>query len=83
MEDDYSGNKYKTSYVLDDSDSVEKRDAEVEMQGNARTLSFTNKRDLLPDTGVLLDTLPYIVILAVVVGGGILLMLRKRRKNDD
>ena len=83
VEDDYSGNKYKTSYVLDDSDSVEKRDAEVEMQGNARTLSFTNKRDLLPDTGVLLDTLPYIVILAVVAGGVALLMLRKRRKEDD
>lgn len=83
VEDDYSGNKYKTSYVLDDSDSVEKRDAEVEMQGNARTLSFTNKRDLLPDTGVLLDTLPYIVILAVVAGGVALLMLRKHRKEDD
>lgn len=83
VEDDYSGNKYKTSYVLDDSDSVEKRDAEVEMQGNARTLSFTNKRDLIPDTGVLLDTLPYIVILAVVAGGVALLMLRKHRKEDD
>ena len=38
---------------------------------------------LLPDTGVLLDTLPYIVILAVVAGGVALLMLRKRRKEDD
>lgn len=46
-------------------------------------LAFTNHCKLIPDTGVLLDTLPYIVILAVVVGGGILLMLRKRRKNDD
>lgn len=44
---------------------------------------ITNHCGLLPDTGVLLDTLPYIVILAVVAGGGILLMLRKRRKNDD
>lgn len=43
----------------------------------------TNHATLIPDTGVLLDTLPYIVILAVVVGGGILLMLRKRRKEDD
>lgn len=43
----------------------------------------TNHCDLIPDTGVLLDTLPYIVILAVVVGGGILLMLRKRHKEDD
>lgn len=46
-------------------------------------VELTNTRDFDPDTGVLLDTLPYIVILAVVVGGGILLMLRKRRKNDD
>lgn len=44
---------------------------------------ITNHCGLLPDTGVLLDTLPYIVILAVVAGGGILLMLRKRRKEDD
>lgn len=46
-------------------------------------ITVINRCDLMPDTGVLLDTLPYIVILAVVVGGGILLMLRKRRKNDD
>ena len=46
-------------------------------------IQVTNHCGLLPDTGVLLDTLPYIVILAVVAGGGILLMLRKRRKNDD
>lgn len=46
-------------------------------------ITVINRCDLMPDTGVLLDTLPYIVILAVVVGGGILLMLRKRRKEDD
>ena len=46
-------------------------------------ITVINRCDLIPDTGVLLDTLPYIVILAVVVGGGILLMLRKRRKEDD
>lgn len=43
----------------------------------------TNRATLIPDTGVLLDTLPYIVILAVVAGGVALLMLRKRRKEDD
>ena len=43
----------------------------------------TNHCDLEPDTGVLLDTLPYIVILAVVASGVALLMLRKRRKEDD
>lgn len=49
----------------------------------AKTLAFTNHCTLFPDTGVLLDTLPYIVILAVVAGGVALLMLRKRRKEDD
>lgn len=49
----------------------------------AETLAFTNHCKLIPDTGVLLDTLPYIVILAVVAGGVALLMLRKHRKEDD
>lgn len=50
---------------------------------NELAITVTNHCGLLPDTGVLLDTLPYIVILAVVAGGVALLMLRKRRKEDD
>lgn len=56
-------------------------DSGIEVDNNQ--IIVTNHCTLFPDTGVLLDTLPYIVILAVVVGGGILLMLRKRRKEDD
>ena len=52
-----------------------------EQEGLAITV--TNHCTLQPDLGVLLDTLPYIVILAVVVGGVALLMLRKHRKEDD
>jgi len=52
-----------------------------EQEGLAITV--TNHCTLQPDLGVLLDTLPYIVILAVVAGGVALLMLRKRRKEDD
>ena len=80
---------YKTTWLLDSgSDSDNKtenstRTATVEMKSEKRTLNFTNECTLQPDLGVLLDTLPYIVILAVVAGGGILLMLRKRRKEDD
>lgn len=50
---------------------------------NGLAITVTNHCALEPDTGVLLDTLPYIVILAVVAGGVALLMLRKRRKEDD
>ena len=43
----------------------------------------TNEREGEIDNGVLLDTLPYILILVVVVGGGVLLFLRKRKNDDD
>lgn len=56
-------------------------DSGIEVDNNQ--IIVTNHCGLLPDTGVLLDTLPYIVILAVVAGGVALLMLRKRRKDDD
>lgn len=45
-------------------------------------ITVINEKDAPVDNGVLLDTLPYILILVVVVGGGVLLFLRKR-KNDD
>ena len=53
----------------------------VTVANNAITI--TNDAKLTPDAGVILDTLPYIVILAVVVGGGVMLFLRKRRKDED
>ena len=58
-------------------------DGSHEKAQNELAITVTNHCTLKPDTGVLLDTLPYIVILAVVAGGVALLMLRKRRKNDD
>lgn len=83
VEDDYTGEKYETSYVVGSGDPQSGREATVTMSGTNMTLAFTNHCTLKPDTGVLLDTLPYIVILAVVAGGVALLMLRKRRKEDD
>ena len=46
-------------------------------------IEVINERDATVDNGVLLDTLPYILILVVVVGGGVLLFLRKRKNDDD
>ena len=47
------------------------------------SITITNTFDAPVDNGVLLDTLPYILILVVVVGGGVLLFLRKRKNDDD
>ncbi|MEE0251479.1 MAG: hypothetical protein U0H78_10705 [Faecalibacterium sp.] len=76
---------YDTSWKLGESGELHEKSVEatVAVQGTAQTLAFTNHATLIPDTGVLLDTLPYIVILAVVAGGVALLMLRKHRKEDD
>lgn len=83
VEDNYSGEKYETSYVVDSGTPVNGQEATVTIGTDAKQIDFTNHRTLEPDLGVLLDTLPYIVILAVVAGGVALLMLRKRRKDDD
>lgn len=85
LEEDYTGEKYETSWQIGTDGEVQEKNstATVTIGTTEQTVHFTNHRTLEPDLGVLLDTLPYIVILAVVAGGGILLMLRKRRKEDD
>lgn len=85
IEEDYSGEKYDTSWQIGtDVEVYEKNStAAVTIGTTEQTVHFTNHRTLEPDLGVLLDTLPYIVILAVVAGGVALLMLRKHRKEDD
>lgn len=89
-EQDGSNNVSFTYITVKSADAVEtasETGAETAMAVvtavDADDIVVTNHATLKPDTGVLLDTLPYIVILAVVVGGGILLMLRKHRKEDD
>lgn len=83
VEDDYKGEKYETSYVVGSGTPENGREVSVTIGTDAKTIAFTNNCTLQPDLGVLLDTLPYIVILAVVAGGVALLMLRKHRKEDD
>lgn len=85
IDDDHDLTGYETSWKVGTDDTVHEKSTEapVTMSGTNMTLAFTNHCKLIPDTGVLLDTLPYIVILAVVAGGVALLMLRKRHKEDD
>ena len=45
-------------------------------------ITFTNSKFQIPDTGVLLDSLPYVLILAVVAAGAVLTIARRRRDAD-
>ena len=81
---------YTTKYKIHDTGAIlnwdaatEDRSASVTIDATAKTIQFLNHNNAEPDMGVLLDTLPYILILVVVVGGGVLLFLRKRKNDDD
>ena len=62
--------------------TIKTEEGMVDEDGNLY-ISVINDRTATIDNGVLLDTLPYILILVVVAGGGVLLFLRKRKNDDD
>ena len=45
-----------------------------------KKIVVTNNREGYPDTGITLDSLPYIVILAVVIAGAVLFVMGRRKK---
>lgn len=55
----------------------------IDNEVSSNTIVVENEKKGEIDNGVLLDTLPYILILVVVAGGGVLLFLRKRKNDDD
>lgn len=52
------------------------------VDSNNMVASYKNIRDGRPDTGVSLDTLPYVLVLALVGAGLVLTIARKRRVED-
>lgn len=46
------------------------------------TIEITNKKDVPIETGVALDTLPYVLVLALAGAGLVLMIARKRRVQD-
>ena len=44
---------------------------------------ITNHKDTTPDTGVLLDSLPYILIIACVAAIGAFIVIRRRKNRED
>ena len=86
-EEDYSGSGYTTSYTIGGSDSTIGNTAEIsnilqlnENENTAHEVTFTNKKDAIPDTGLDLNITPYILALGIVAAGaGVLLFGRRKR----
>ena len=43
------------------------------------TIAFTNSKDVSPDTGITLHSMPYLLVLAGVLVGGMAWMRRRKR----
>lgn len=71
---EFTGENEKTTTITITDDMIDLDEINI---------TVTNEKDAQVDNGVLLDTLPYILILVVVAGGGVLLFLRKRKNDDD
>ena len=85
IEDDYNSSRYKTSYKIDGNSSVESSKAKItsisRMDNNvAHQVEFTNNKEAIPDTGVDLNSTPYILMLGIMAtGAGVLLFGRRKR----
>ncbi len=58
-------------------------DVDAESVTTGKTVTVINSKDLEVPTGVILDTFPYILMLAAVGGGAIAFFLRKRHHDDE
>lgn len=89
-EDDYSGDNggYTTTYKIDGSGSDgTAREATISnIQAKADATSaheivFTNNKEAIPDTGITVDSLPFITLLALSIAGGIFYLLSRYKKR--
>lgn len=55
----------------------------VTISATAQTIAFTNEKEIPVNTGVILDTLPYVLMLIAVGGGVVAFFLRKRHHDDE
>lgn len=81
-ENDYTGTNggYTTSYVIDNGSSAQGREATLgSIDSNNHTIAFTNSKDVTPDTGITLHSMPYLLVLAGVLVGGMAWMRRRKR----
>ena len=79
---DYTGANggYSTSYVVDNGQSTGGLEAKLEnISAGNHTIAFTNSKDVSPDTGITLHSMPYLLVLAGVLVGGMAWMRRRKR----
>ncbi len=82
--EDHAGYVYSLKAITGITDYTDNKENGISftMPNADSTVTFNNNKDVSIDTGVTLDSLPYVLILAVVVAGAVI-VLRKRRSRDE
>lgn len=73
---------YQTSYTIGE-ETVSGNKVTYTVPETGGEILFTNHRDISPDTGVSLDALPYILIIACVAAIGAFVIIRRRKARED
>lgn len=75
VEDDYTAEGYKAAaYSFEDTDKT--------IDSAQDTVTITNEKNGMIDTGIYMDSLPYVLTLALIFGFGAVLFIRRRRVSE-
>lgn len=66
-----------------DADKGEVTENRYTVSQNGATITVTNTKDTEVDTGITLDSLPYILLLVLAVLGGIFFLAKHKRRRED
>lgn len=79
-EDNYTSEKYKTTYTYTDSNEEGKHTGDTVDSAQER-VTITNTKNGEIDNGVVLNNMPYVLVLAVLAAGVAVFIIRKRRED--
>ena len=84
-ETDYTGENggYTTQYAIGGDEAQSGLSAQVTIGEGENKVVFTNNKVARPDTGIVTDSLPYVLILACVIAVVVVVVIRGRNRHDD
>ena len=86
VEADYSADGYEASYAFaaaDTGDSASATSATGTIEDASDAVTITNNKDVAVDVGVILEDMPYLLIVGVCVAALVLVVLKRRKHSAD
>ncbi len=74
---------YDESFKIDTGESTEGRVAMGTIKEGGDTVAYTNTRGFSADTGITMNTLPFVAVGVVAVAGGTALVISRRRHAGE